>query len=148
MSKLKVLELFGGIDLENMNSTTRRARVQKEIIQTLNTSNNKGVVFKNTENYIEWKEKGKWDIDCRAYKEESIGPTCTANSKSKVINNLSIRKLSPKECWRLMSFDDEDFEKTKQFNSDTQLYKQAGNSIVVNCLYYILKNLLVEGSEE
>ena len=58
--------------------------------------------------------------------------------------NLRIRKLTPKECWRLMGFDDEDFEKAEKVNSNTQLYKQAGNSIVVNVLYSILKNLLVK----
>lgn len=69
-------------------------------------------------------------------------------NEPKVINNndklLSIRKLTPKECWRLMGFDDSDFEKAEQVNSNTQLYKQAGNSIVVNCLegifYELFKN--------
>lgn len=57
---------------------------------------------------------------------------------------ITIRKLTPKECWRLMGFDDSDFEKAEQVNSNTQLYKQAGNSIVVNCLegifYELFKN--------
>ena len=60
------------------------------------------------------------------------------------MNNLRIRKLTPKECWRLMGFDDEDFEKAEKVNSDTQLYKQAGNSICVPVLEAILKNLLHE----
>jgi DNA (cytosine-5)-methyltransferase 1 len=58
--------------------------------------------------------------------------------------NLRIRKLTPKECWRLMGFDDTDFEKAEKLNSATQLYKQAGNSIVVNVLESIFKNLLNE----
>ena len=53
-----------------------------------------------------------------------------------------IRKLTPKECWRLMGFDDSDFDKASKVNSNTQLYKQAGNSIVVNVLEGILKELL------
>lgn len=57
-------------------------------------------------------------------------------------NNLKIRKLTPKECWRLMGFDDEDFNKASKVNSNTQLYKQAGNSIVVQCLEAILNNLV------
>ena len=57
-------------------------------------------------------------------------------------NNLRIRKLTPKECWRLMGFDDSDFEKAENVNSNTQLYKQAGNSIVVNVLERILANLI------
>ena len=59
------------------------------------------------------------------------------------IKKLRIRKLTPKECWRLMGFDDEDFEKAEKVNSNTQLYKQAGNSIVVNVLEAILKELLL-----
>lgn len=59
-----------------------------------------------------------------------------------VRNNLRIRKLTPKECWRLMGFEDIDFEKAKEVNSDTQLVKQAGNSIVVNVLEAIFKQML------
>ena len=55
---------------------------------------------------------------------------------------LIIRKLTPCECWRLMGFDDEDFYKASKVNSNAQLYKQAGNSIVVNVLEAILKELL------
>ena len=62
--------------------------------------------------------------------------------------NLRIRKLTPKECWRLMGFDDSDFEKASKVNSNTQLYKQAGNSIVVNVLENILRNLLLEEIKE
>ncbi len=60
------------------------------------------------------------------------------------VNNLRIRKLTPKECWRLMGFDDVDFDKASKVNSNTQLYKQAGNSIVVNVLVAILGNLLMK----
>lgn len=56
---------------------------------------------------------------------------------------MKIRKLTPLECWRLMGFDDEDFNKAKSVEiSDTQAYRQAGNSIVVNVLEAIFKNLL------
>lgn len=57
---------------------------------------------------------------------------------------VRIRKLTPLECWRLMGFDDEDFRKAEEQCSNTQLYKQAGNSIVVDCLEGILRNLLSE----
>lgn len=61
------------------------------------------------------------------------------------IESLRIRKLTPKECWRLMGFRDECFEKAEFMGlSDSALYKQAGNSIVVNCLYYIFKSLFQE----
>ena len=56
---------------------------------------------------------------------------------------LRIRKLTPKETWRLMGFDDKDFDKAQASGvSNSQLYKQAGNSIVVNVLEAILKNLI------
>ncbi len=57
-------------------------------------------------------------------------------------NSLRIRKLTPLECWRLMGFNDEDFYKAKEVNSNTQLYKQAGNSIVKQVLMAIFKNLI------
>jgi DNA (cytosine-5)-methyltransferase 1 len=50
-----------------------------------------------------------------------------------------IRKVTPKECWRLMGFSDEDFEKAEKVNSNSQLYKQAGNSIVVQVLEAVFK---------
>lgn len=59
-----------------------------------------------------------------------------------VLISMRIRKLIPKECWRLMGFDDFDFDKAQKVNSNSQLYKQAGNSIVVNVLEAILKELL------
>lgn len=63
-------------------------------------------------------------------------------------DNFRIRKLTPKECWRLMGFSDEDFEKAANVpRSNTQLYKQAGNSIVVDVLEKIFNNLLVEKKE-
>ena len=58
------------------------------------------------------------------------------------MEEVRIRKLTSKECWRLMGFDDEDFSKAKEVNSDAQLYKQAGNSIVVNVLMEIFREML------
>ena len=59
----------------------------------------------------------------------------------KTMNNLRIRKLTPKECYRLMGFDDIDHDRAAAVVSNSQLYKQAGNSIVVPVLEEILKNL-------
>jgi site-specific DNA-cytosine methylase len=53
-----------------------------------------------------------------------------------------IRKLTPKECWRLMGYTDEDFEKAAAVNSNTQLYKQAGNAIVKQVLMAIFSQML------
>lgn len=76
---------------------------------------------------------------------QGVSKTLMGTSNMGTVDNYRIRKLTPKECWRLMSFDDEDFDKAKASGvSDSQLYKQAGNSIVVKVLEGILGNLLGE----
>lgn len=85
----------------------------------------------------------------RVYDTKGLSPTIAAgeNGGGKrpgglFYNDYKIRKLTPLECWRLMGFSDENFYKAKELGiSDSQLYKQAGNSIVTNCLYYIFKNV-------
>lgn len=74
----------------------------------------------------------------------TLGTNCGSSTSAGggvVKTNLGIRKLTPKECWRLMGFNDEDFDKASKVNSNTQLYKQAGNSIVVSVLENIFKKL-------
>lgn len=78
---------------------------------------------------------------CRTLSTQSNN-LCT---KIKERPSMRIRKLTPKECYRLMGFDDESFERAEKVNSNTQLYKQAGNSIVVDVLMAIFDNLLISG---
>jgi DNA (cytosine-5)-methyltransferase 1 len=83
----------------------------------------------------------------RVYDAKGISPTLNTmqggDRQPKILENIRIRKLTPLECWRLMGFDDEDFYKAQKSGvSNSQLYKQAGNSIVVNVLEKIFKNLL------
>ena len=73
---------------------------------------------------------------------KGVVQTLTTSCNQAIVERFGIRKLTPLECWRLMGFDDESFYKAEKVNSNTQLYKQAGNSIVVNVLYYIFKQLL------
>jgi DNA (cytosine-5)-methyltransferase 1 len=80
----------------------------------------------------------------RVYSDTGISPTILARTDNAKISSsiIQIRKLTPKECWRLMGFRDECFDRAKELGlSDSALYKQAGNSIVVNVLYYIFKEL-------
>ena len=81
----------------------------------------------------------------RVQNDGDITPTLTA-SNSENINYVEteyrIRKLTPKECWRLMGYTDEDFEKAAQVNSNSQLYKQAGNAIVKQVLMAIFSQML------
>lgn len=88
--------------------------------------------------------EGVFEKADRVYDEKGLAPTLT-QQQEKIKENYRIRKLTPKECWRLMGFSDEDFEKAANIpTSNTQLYKQAGNSIVVNVLEKIFKNLFLE----
>lgn len=63
------------------------------------------------------------------------------NPKSDGNLEYYIRKLTPKECFRLQGFSDEYFERARAVNSDSQLYKQAGNSVTVNVIYEIARRL-------
>ena len=58
-----------------------------------------------------------------------------------------IRKLTERECWRLMNFKDEDFDKAAKVNSATQLNKQSGNSIVVSVLMAIFLQMGIQGKK-
>lgn len=58
------------------------------------------------------------------------------------MNSLKIRKLTPRECFRLMGVKDEDFDKVAKNQSDSSLYHLAGDSIVVNVLMAIFKEVL------
>ena len=86
-------------------------------------------------------QEGVYEKANRVYNTEGIAPTLTNQSAEKITNNYGIRKLTPRECWRLMGFTDEQFDKAAEVCSNTQLYKQAGNSIVVNVLEAIIDNL-------
>jgi DNA (cytosine-5)-methyltransferase 1 len=75
-----------------------------------------------------------------------ICPTLTAGTQDicYIEQQFMIRKLTPLEVWRLMGFTDDQFYKAEKVNSNSQLYKQAGNSICVDVLYYLFKNLFLE----
>ena len=70
----------------------------------------------------------------------------TSPQQGAVMPDMRIRKLTPKECFRLMGFDDADYEKAASVNSNTQLYKQAGNSIGVPVVEHIMTALFQCGA--
>lgn len=78
----------------------------------------------------------------RVVDDGDTAPTLdTGCEVGQVTEDLRIRKLTPRECFRLQGWDDEDFEKAQQFNSDSQLYKQAGNGVTVNVIEAIAERL-------
>ena len=66
----------------------------------------------------------------------------TGEEQGVVMNDFRIRKLTPKECWRLQGFPDWAFERATKVNSNSQLYKQAGNSVTVNVIEAIARRLV------
>ena len=119
------------------SSQTRRGRVGKCVAQTLDTACNQAVIQLN---------KSKESGDQQPYQQNrifdinGISPAVLANlggDRNHNINTNKIRRLTPRECFRLMDFP----ESFKWSVSDTQAYKQAGNSIVVNVLAEIIKKL-------
>ena len=110
-----------GIDSVNLSvpgSKTRRGRVGRDIANTLDTSCNQGIFVQVSEEltvYAVWYEK----YQCY----------------------IAIRRLTPKECFRLQGWTDDYFKKAEFVNSDSQLYKQAGNGVTVNVIRAIAEKL-------
>lgn len=88
----------------------------------------------------------------RVYGTDGLSPTVMTKTgggrETKILDGRRIRRLTPRECFRLMGFSDDDFDKAASVNSNTQLYKQAGNSIVVPVLENIIQALIDCGALE
>ncbi|HBE9673988.1 TPA: DNA cytosine methyltransferase, partial [Clostridioides difficile] len=67
--------------------------------------------------------------------------TLTAQDKHGILKNGDIRRLTPKECFRLQGFPDKYYERAASVCSDSQLYKQAGNAVTANVVYEIAKRM-------
>lgn len=120
------------------NSQTRRGRVGKGVAQTLDTACNQGVMVGDyrTDEGFRWRKDG--NSPCiMASMRDTWKENFSRENPPITTDGYKIRRLTPRECFRLMDFPD-------TFTwpvSDSQAYKQAGNSIVVNVLYKIIKNL-------
>lgn len=113
-----------GVDSVNLSvpgSKTRRGRVGHDLANTLDTSCNQGIFVQVSEEltvYAVWYEK----YQCY----------------------IAIRRLTPKECFRLQGWTDDYFEKAAFVNSDSQLYKQAGNGVTVNVIEAIAERMRID----
>jgi DNA (cytosine-5)-methyltransferase 1 len=131
------------------SSKTRRGRVGHKVAQTLDTQCNQGIVTKQmTKQQLEKLENLEVDENIAGCITEAIGRADSsdeyiASVKRNAMITQRIRRLTPTKCFRLMDFNDDFIEKTigSKLISDSQMYKQAGNSIVVNCLVEIIKKL-------
>lgn len=112
-----------GIDSVNFsipNSKTRRGRVGKEIANTLDTSCSHGIFVKVSEELIVY---AVWYEKYQCY--------------------IAVRKLTPKECFRLQGWTDDYYAKAQFVNSDSQLYKQAGNGVTVTVIEAMARKMNV-----
>lgn len=140
---------IGGVaDLSFPSSTTRRGRVQ-------DNGDTCPTLMAGEQDICRIESVCAIDEQNMNVRNETFG-TLTTNGSSPKHNNrvmeytetqYRIRKLTPMECWRLMDFTDEDFHKAEEVNSNTQLYKQAGNSICKNVLVAIFGQML-DGKED
>lgn len=141
------IEQITRIDTEKRkNISAYRTYSAKGLAPTLNTMQGGGREPHVVETSIIQKARGY-----NKGGEHKISPSITSSSwqeNNLLKNNYRIRKLTPLECWRLMDVKDEDFYKAQKVNSNTQLYKQAGNSIVVSVLEAIFRNMFLEVPEK
>lgn len=142
-SGYEIAEQGDSINFSVINSETRRGRVGKQVAQTLDTCCNQGVmigVFRGRNpNNLSDRTTGMPTKQTLEININGTSNTITTVQKDNVvIENYKIRRLTPRECFRLMDFPD-----TFDFScvSDSQAYKQVGNSIVVRVLEKIIKNL-------
>ena len=167
--------MLNGGKIGKMHDISRRAYYENSVAPTIHTSgggNQEPKVIVTDQQIVDSipdsnsynKRKAQEMLDKKGYLPEfhvpynssevkGTSPTLTTQSGTfsgsgavMYKHDSRIRKLTPKECWRLMGFDDSDFDKAKAVGiSNAQLYKQAGNSIVVNVLQYIFRNLFKGG---
>ncbi|VIP68780.1 DNA methylase [Streptococcus pneumoniae] len=81
------------------------------------------------------------DDTIRGIGKQIANTLLTGESQGVVEPDFRIRKLTPRECWRLQGFPDWAFDKAQEVNSNSQLYKQAGNSVTVNVISAIAQGL-------
>lgn len=158
-----VAELGDSINFSLPNSKTRRGRVGKQVAQTLDTSCNQAVIVQKPRGYNKggehevaptlssnsWHENnllklGGLYTNASENHQRGVLPGLSRTLKSQnhdagIFDGIRIRKLTPRECWRLQGFPDWAFDKAQEVNSNSQLYKQAGNSVTVPVIYEIAR---------
>lgn len=136
------------VNLEQPNSKTRRGRVGKQIANTLTTGCNQGVVIGAAEvQQVGTTKETEWNRQqYRVYGINGLSPclNCCAGGglEPKIQSHYRIRKLTPRECFRLMDVDENVIDTIQAAGiSNSQQYKLAGNSIVVACLEKIFEQM-------
>ncbi len=132
------------LELKKDGNTNTLTTVQKDNVVIVPQNTKQGYAIAHVGDGI---YTNRADSKRGVVQRESIPTLKTSNKDIAVVVDdptelISIRRLTPRECWRLMGWTDEDIDKAfKADVSETQLYKMAGNSIIVNCLEAIFKNI-------
>ena len=108
----------------------------REVSKRTNEKINKSFAVRN---YEKWRKKDDGISNCLDASYYKFPDN--RGARTGIIQSGKVRKLTPKECWRLQGFPDWAFEKAQKVNSDSQLYKQAGNSVTVNVIEAIANRL-------
>ena len=146
-------------DMSYPESTTRRGRVQEggQVSPTLMAGGEAPCYFEGVEAKVKQignlvddsNRKFKNPQTGRIYDTDGLSPTvntCQGGGREpKIATSYRIRKLTPRECFRLMGVTETDIDKIQQSGvSQIQQYKMAGNSIVVDCLYHMFRKMFTE----
>lgn len=140
-----------GIMIVDDQGRRKKQLVPKEICPTIRAQDhgNPPKIFQKSKGdngiMIAGKLPGNHDQNSRVYKTEGLAPTLSTmqggGQEPKIVKGYEIRKLTPRECWRLQTFPDWAFDRAAAVNSDSQLYKQAGNSVTVAVIFDIARRL-------
>lgn len=138
-------------DREKMRQNGRRIKEPDDPMFTLTTQDRHGVVIVHEATKKGYAEAGAGDSinlavpgseTRRGRVGKGIANTLDTSCNQGVLDGCRIRRLTPRECWRLQGVPDHLFELAQAVNSDTQLYKQAGNGVTINVVYIIALKLL------
>ena len=137
-------------DRVNKRQNGRRFKTDGEPMFTLTAQDRHGVMVKEAtkQGYAEAEAGDYINLDFPTSKtrrgrvgKQVANTLLTSGNQGVVTESLKIRKLTPRECWRLQGFPDWAFDKAQEINSNSQLYKQAGNSVTVNVIKAIAERL-------
>lgn len=135
-------KIYQNLEPNEDGITNTLTTVTKDNYLLIKNATKQGYLVANPGDGIDYSRTNSKTRRGRVQKEMSHTLT-TIDYECVLEKNLRIRKLTPREYWRLMGFTDQQFERAEKVNSNTQLYKQAGNSIVVNVLEAIFKEMFI-----
>lgn len=132
-----IIKKIGDLQIPGRHESACRVYSPEGIAPTQNTCGGGGLETKIEVNLLNGTKEGNvYCLDANYSKGET---RLEKAKRSMVEHNTGIRRLTPRECFRLQGFPDGYFDRAREVNSDSQLYKQAGNTVTVNVIYEIAR---------